>query len=58
MQQKYGSLKVSIFKLFARKLIKNVKKMEDAISKQAAVSEISVTREYVCFMIKAFIESF
>lgn len=47
-----------MYGLFARKFLKNLSKMEEAIKKQSSSAEISIVREYVCFIVKAFTESF
>ena len=44
--------------MFARKVLKNIKKLEDIDPRIAKPEETGIVREYVCFIIKAFTESF
>lgn len=44
--------------MFAHKLMKNLGKMKEAINTQALAEEVGIKREYICFIIKAFTESF
>jgi hypothetical protein len=55
---KYRTLKRKVFHLFKRKVLKNLMKIEESIASQAGLSEIGIKREYVCFIVKAFMESF
>lgn len=57
---KYRALKRKVFHMFKRKVLKNLMKIEEALASQGAVStaEIAIKREYVCFTVKAFMESF
>jgi len=48
-----------VFHLFKRKVLKNLMKIEELIANQSgSVAEIAIKRDYVCFIIKAFMESF
>ena len=38
--------------------MKNLGKMKEAINTQALAEEVGIKREYICFIIKAFTESF
>ena len=44
--------------MFARKVLKNIKKLEDVDPRLVLPEETGIVREYVCFIIKAFTESF
>ena len=55
---KYKELKRKVFAMFARKLVKNVEKMDAAIKEQATTDLVGLRREYICFIVKAFTESF
>jgi len=58
-EYKYRTLKRKVFHLFKRKVLKNLMKIEELIANQSgSVAEIAIKREYVCFIIKAFMESF
>jgi len=56
--KKYRNLKRQVFHMFARKLLKNIKKMEAPVAGQASQDELAIRREYVCSILKAFTESF
>jgi len=44
--------------MFAEKLLKNLGKMKVAMGTQDSAEEVSLKREYICFIVKAFAESF
>jgi len=55
---KYRVLKRTVFKMFARKVLKNIKKIDVAVASQAPPTDVAVLGEYVSFIVKAFSESF
>lgn len=44
--------------MFTRKILKNIKKLEEATANQVTPSDVAVTTEYVTFIVKAFSECF
>ena len=58
LPNKYRALKRKVFEMLARKVLKNIKKLEQATANQVPSSDIAITTEYVSFIVKAFSESF